>query len=1578
MLTWSALAPALLAAVLSLGCGGSSSSDDQSSNGDAVESVPGELLVGVRASLDDQAGLEAKMASVADVVSVSDSVYRLQLHTGVTQEQAVAQLVHSDILYVEPNYVVRVYAVPADDYWGATAGPQYGAALKAELELAWAAATSDGTYTTNAPLKVALLDTGVRVGHAQFGSSSAKLSLAAAKNEITGVTYASDDTAIADDNGHGTACASIIVGAENTTIGNGTGMVGVTSWNGTADPGIVKVIPFKVLDANGKGNHANIAQGITDAIAAGAKIISMSFGGAAPSWTLQNAIQQAKAAGVLVVAAAGNDAKSVMRYPAAYQASNQLVLSVGSTDNTDTLSTDSNYGTWVNVLAPGAAINAIGSSPAVGLWAADSTADGALTQGMVGTSLSAAFVSGVAALAWAKNHSMTATELRTLLATSADSFDRATGKAIAVGAGRINPKAVLANTGSPFSRVLGSITFPSVSAASGKGALTGTVTLTGAQGSDTTITLASNNAAVTVPGTVKVLTGKTSATFTATVGAAASDTTVTITGTKGSETTTASLLVAQPAIASLTLASATIAGGASTTGRVVLNTATPKTSSLAVTLSANNAAVHFASASVTVPGGSSAVGFSITTDPVASSTPVVITGTDANGKTATITLTLTPPLISKLALAKSAITFGTTTGTVTLNAKAPTGGKVVTLSSSDGLVSVPASVTVLANATTATFTVTPEPATVLTNVVITATTGSTSKTATLKVSPPLASLAVGSATISGGGTTTATVTLSDSAPSAIQVGITSDHARVTLSGAAVSGSAPDQVVTVAQGAKTATFTINVSAGTGTVAAVVAASYQGVTLTKTVTAAAPLLSAFTCPTTALSGNSITCTATLKSAAPVDMDVTIASTNATYLPLPSGNKVTIATGNISNTFTVTAGTPTTATSYTYTASANGVSKTAAVRITPSGVTLASVALDNATRVGGLQTATGTVTLSGNAPTGGITVTLTSAQTGGATVPASVTVASGSSTATFTVTTKAQSTALAAFNISASYSGATRTASLTVNPTISAVTPANPATVAYGATSSGNTATLAASNGTGSALAVTATLVDSADTAQACADTASTVAAASPPLVVGTTATASNAFTVTNNNTSGSAATCKVKASVTIAGVTVSAYSSTITLTSQAALGLQSVSLDFATRVGGLQDALGTVTLNRVAPSDTIVALASAQTDAATVAESVTVPTGFSSATFPVTTKAQSTAVGPFNISATYNVVTEATVLTVDPTIATADPSSPATIAFGDTSSGNVVTLRVNNDSGSAIGVTVTLVDATDTNSPCADTDSTVAAAVSPLEVADGDIASNAYTVTNANVTGADASCKVKASVTINGVTANAYSAALTLAASVPGLLALQINPTNPQGGLEYPIGTVYLDSPAVGSGSVVYLQSANAAAIVPASITIPAGQSSGLFTVTTLAVLSSTAVFAIDASLDNGFASKVSEPMFDVNPLTLRFNLASSSLSSGSPTTTGQVANQGSGHNTTGSPIGVTLALVDAGNTALPCDSTPASTVTGPVSIADEAGASTNFTVTDNNTGTSTSCKVEATISLNGVDTVVYSGAITLNP
>ena len=183
-----------------------------------------------------------------------------------------------------------------------------------------------------------------------------------------------------------------------------------------------------------------------------------------------------------------------------------------------------------------------------------------------------------------------------------------------------------------------------------------------------------------------------------------------------------------------------------------------------------------------------------------------------------------------------------------------------------------------------------------------------------------------------------------------------------------------------------------------------------------------------PTSVVGGvQSSTGTVTLSGPAPAgDAQVLLSSSNTAVASVPSS--VTVPAGATSATFTVTTSTVAASTSVTISASYGGVSKTAALTVTPSAPPpLSSLALNPASVVGGAQSSTGTVTLSGPAPAGGAQVTLSSSNTAVASVPFSVTVPAGATIANFTVYTSVVlfSTSV---NISASSNGTTRTASLT----------------------------------------------------------------------------------------------------------------------------------------------------------------------------------------------------------------------------------------------------------------------------------------------------------------------------------------------------------------------------------------------------------------------------------------------------------------------------------------------------------------------------------------------------------------------
>jgi hypothetical protein len=282
--------------------------------------------------------------------------------------------------------------------------------------------------------------------------------------------------------------------------------------------------------------------------------------------------------------------------------------------------------------------------------------------------------------------------------------------------------------------------------------------------------------------------------------------------------------------------------------------------------------------------------------------------------------------------------------------------------------------------------------------------------------------------IGGTQSSTSTVTLSGPAPSG--------GALVTLSSSNTAAARVPASVTVAAGATNATFTVSTSTVTASTAVTISAAYGGVTRTASITVApapppAVTLSSLTLsPTSVIGGTqSSTGTVTLTGAAPAGgAQVALSSSNTAAARVPSS--VTVAAGATSATFTVSTSAVTASTAVTISAAYGGVTRTASITVAPAPpppANLSSLTLNPTSVIGGLQTSTGTVTLSAPAPAGGVTVALSSSN-GVARVPSSVFVPAGATSASFTVNTSIVLLSTSAA-ISASYNGTTRTAGISV---------------------------------------------------------------------------------------------------------------------------------------------------------------------------------------------------------------------------------------------------------------------------------------------------------------------------------------------------------------------------------------------------------------------------------------------------------------------------------------------------------------------------------------------------------------------
>jgi hypothetical protein len=266
---------------------------------------------------------------------------------------------------------------------------------------------------------------------------------------------------------------------------------------------------------------------------------------------------------------------------------------------------------------------------------------------------------------------------------------------------------------------------------------TGTVTLTAAApDGGAVVALVSSSSVASVPASVTVAAGATSADFTVSTSpvVVGASTSVWISGTYGGARSYASLTVTPAAnLSSFTLDPTSVRGGTASIGTVTLSAPAPA-GGAEVPLSSSNAAVAPVPASVTVPAGATSASFTVSTSPVTASTSVTI-GAANYSTLLTVTPTTIPSSLSLTPL--SVIAGGTSTGTVTLSAPAPAGGAVVALSSSNSVATVPTSVTVAAGATSTTFTVSTSSLTACAPVVatISATYGGVTRSAGLTVTP---------------------------------------------------------------------------------------------------------------------------------------------------------------------------------------------------------------------------------------------------------------------------------------------------------------------------------------------------------------------------------------------------------------------------------------------------------------------------------------------------------------------------------------------------------------------------------------------------------------------------------------------------------------------------------------------------------------------------------------------------------------------------------------------------------------------------------------------------------------------------
>lgn len=460
-------------------------------------SVPGELLVRVRTSslgvpsvgsLAYRAPVQAESASRVlraaaarwvndeplEVLGASPALATVRVRVPPNQMESVRQrlLARPEVEAVEANAIAWTMS---DRPWRGTSYAPAAAANEPDFTLqAWhydviQAHRAWEVTTGSSSVIVAVVDDGIRFDHPDIADNLRSDGYDFVSDQpLVGCTSGVYSTSM-DGDGYDpdpTIPASLALDPDLDCVlgsdvqgGHGlhvAGTIGARAGNGLGGVGVawqVGIRPIRVLGSSGAGTDYDIAQGILYAAGLPADdgaggtvqplsrsdIINLSLGGPSTAAVLENAVFAASNAGSLLVAAAGNDGSSSPHYPAAYPE----VLSVSAVGPDFTLATYSNFGSTVDLAAPGGE-QASGDDHAVWSLQWDFQSNNPAYDALQGTSMAAPHVSGVAALVLAATAGLTAAQIRARLLDHATDLGP-TGHDVSFGAGLVNASASVRN-----------------------------------------------------------------------------------------------------------------------------------------------------------------------------------------------------------------------------------------------------------------------------------------------------------------------------------------------------------------------------------------------------------------------------------------------------------------------------------------------------------------------------------------------------------------------------------------------------------------------------------------------------------------------------------------------------------------------------------------------------------------------------------------------------------------------------------------------------------------------------------------------------------------------------------------------------------------------------------------------------------------------------------------------------------------------------------------------------------------------------------------------------------------------------
>jgi serine protease len=309
---------------------------------EGVEYVRGEVLVKYKEGVP-----QLQMDRVQDKIGARlmsihrGGIHKLAVPAG-RSEQELISLLRSDpnVEYAQLNTICHAMMIPNDPYYS----PYQWDLPKINCPAAW-------DISTGSSVVVGILDSGIAyenypVPSYELGTVAAGVTQYQQCPDLAGTSFTAgydfinDDSHPNDNDAHGTHVAGTVA----QTTNNSYGVAGMAF--------DCVLMPVKVLDYSGSGTALSLADGLYWAADNGAQVINMSLGwtpGYNPGPTVSNAVQYAYNHGVVLVASSGNAGVGTVSYPAAYSE----VIAVGATRYDDQRASYSQYGTGLEIVAPG-------------------------------------------------------------------------------------------------------------------------------------------------------------------------------------------------------------------------------------------------------------------------------------------------------------------------------------------------------------------------------------------------------------------------------------------------------------------------------------------------------------------------------------------------------------------------------------------------------------------------------------------------------------------------------------------------------------------------------------------------------------------------------------------------------------------------------------------------------------------------------------------------------------------------------------------------------------------------------------------------------------------------------------------------------------------------------------------------------------------------------------------------------------------------------------------------------------------------------------------------------------------------